>query len=169
MDGEPRQPPAAPRSPAPAPETPRPRFRISWWLIAITIGLFAVNYWAASRATNPTPRVRVPYTPFFIQQVDKGNVAEITSKGTAIQGSFKEKTKYGDSKPTTEFKTEVPAFANTDQLSQRLQSKGVIVNAEPLDTGPPWWQSLLLGFGPTLLFLLLLFWVFRRAGSAQGS
>jgi cell division protease FtsH len=167
MDGEQRQPPTPPRSPAPAPETPRPRFRISWWLIAITIGLFAVNYWAASRATNPTPRVRIPYTPFFIQQVTKGNVAEITSKGTAVQGRFTGKVKYGDAKPTTDFKTEIPAFADTDALSQLLQQKKVVVNAEPLDTGPPWWQSLLLGFGPTLLFLLLLFWLFRRAGSAQ--
>src|SRR5207247_4232065 len=34
--------------------------------------------------------------------------------------------------------------------------------------GSPWWQSLLFGFGPTLLFLFLLFWLMRRAGSAQG-
>jgi cell division protease FtsH len=167
MDGDQRQPPTPPRSPAPAPESPRPRFRISWWLIAVALGLFAVNYWAASRATKPESRVRVPYTPFFLQQVTTGNVAEITSKGTAVQGRFKEKTKFRDEKPTTQFKTEIPAFANSDALSALLQQKGVIVNAEPLDTGPPWWQSLLLGFGPTLLFLLLLFWLFRRAGSAQ--
>jgi cell division protease FtsH len=41
------------------------------------------------------------------------------------------------------------------------------VNAQPLDTGPPWWQSLLLGFGPTLLFIFLLVMLLRRAGNVQ--
>ena len=36
------------------------------------------------------------------------------------------------------------------------QSKGVVVDAQPLDTGGPWWQNLLLGFGPTILFLGLI-------------
>ena len=93
------------------------------------------------------------------------HVASITSKGTAVQGVFKEKQSYKGSSPTTLFATEIPAFANTDQLSKLLQENGVVVNAKPLDTGPPWWQSLLLGFGPAILFLFLLFWLMRRAGS----
>ena len=70
-------------------------------------------------------------------------------------------------KPTTQFKTEIPAFANNNALAALLQQKGVVVNAQPLDTGSPWWQSLLLGFAPTILFVLLLFWLMRRAGSMQ--
>jgi cell division protease FtsH len=111
--------------------------------------------------------VRVPYSPFFVNQVNADHVKEITSKGTAIQGSFTEKIKFGKSKPTTKFKTEVPAFANTDQLSALLQKKHVVVNAQPLDSGVPWWENLLLGFGPTILFIFLLFWLMRRAGNAQ--
>src|SRR5204862_2225928 len=45
---------------------------------------------------------------------------------------------------------------------------GVVVNAQPLDTGAPWWQNLLFGFGPTLLFLGLLFWLMRRAQGGAG-
>ena len=41
------------------------------------------------------------------------------------------------------------------------------MNAQPLDTGAPWWQNLLLGFGPTILFVGLLFWLMRRAGNVQ--
>jgi ATP-dependent Zn protease len=63
---------------------------------------------------------------------------------------------------TTKFQTEIPAFANNDALSALLQQKRVVVNAQPLDTGAPWWQNLLLGFGPTVLFIFLLFWLMRR-------
>jgi cell division protease FtsH len=121
-----------------------------------------------SRATQPPSRVRVPYSPFFLQQVSAGHVKEITSKGTAIQGTFTERLRYAGSKPTMRFQTEIPAFADHIALSRLLQAKGVVVNAQPLDTGAPWWENLLLGFGPTILFVLLLFWLMRRAGNVQG-
>jgi cell division protease FtsH len=163
----PPQPQSPPRPGAPKQNAPRPRFRIPWWWIVVVIGLFAFNYYAASRATSPAGRIRVPYSPFFLQQVENKNVADITSKGTAIQGTFKQNTAYQGSKPTKNFKTEIPAFANTDQLFKELRSNGVVVNAVPLDTGAPFWENLLLGFGPTLLFLLLLVFLMRRAGSVQ--
>ena len=158
--------PPRPRGSSDTPPQP-PRFRIGWWWVAFAIGLLAINFYAGSRATQAESRVRVPYSPFFLQEVRAGKVKQIMSKGTAVQGTFKKAEKYRDSKPTTRFQTEIPAFANTDALSKLLQSKGVVVNAEPLDTGAPWWQNLLLGFGPTILFLLLLFWLMRRAGNVQ--
>ena len=162
----PNQEPQKPPAPTPTPpETPR--FRMRWWWVVFVVGLLAVNFYASSRATQAQSRVRVPYSPFFLNKVTAGDVKDITSKGTAIQGAFKEPQKYKDEKPTTNFRTEIPAFANTDQLSKLLQSKGVIVNAEPLDTGAPWWQNLLLGFGPTILFIALLVLLMRRAGNVQ--
>ena len=157
---------STPAPPARAPE--RPRFRPSWRLIAFVVALFAVNYWAGTRATQPPSRVRVPYSPFFLQQVTAGNVASITSKGTAIQGTFARKERYDGSKATTRFRTEIPSFADTKALSQLLERKGVVVNAKPLSTSAPWWEGLLLGFGPTILFVGLLFWLMRRAGNVQG-
>src|SRR5437016_4974742 len=157
---------ARPPTQAPTPEAPK-RPRIGWGLVALFVGLLVVNFYLGSRATQAQSRVRVPYSPFFLQQVNEGNVAGITSKGTAVQGTFKRAQPYGKSKPTTKFKTEIPAFANTDQLSKLLQSKGVVVNAQPLDTGSPWWEQLLLGFGPTLVFILLLVLLMRRAGNVQ--
>ena len=111
--------------------------------------------------------MRVPYSPFFLQQVSAGHVAQIMSKGTAIQGTFIRPESYGTSKPTTKFKTEVPAFADTNALSRLLQSKGVVINAQPLDKGAPLWESLLLNFLPTLLFIGLLVLLMRRAGNVQ--
>jgi cell division protease FtsH len=159
----------APPSPSgSAPSPPRlPGWRLSRGWIVFALALLALNFYIGSRVMQPESRVRVPYSPFFLQQVRAGHVKEITSKGTAIQGTFTQKIKYADSKPTTRFRTEIPTFADNDALSRLLQEKGVVVNAEPLDTGAPWWQNLLLGFGPTLLFLVLLFWLFRRAGNVQ--
>jgi len=130
-------------------------------------GLLVLNYWVASRETKAPPRVRVPYSPFFLQQLKAGHVVSITSKGTAIQGTFTIAESYAGSKATKRFQTEIPEFANSDALSQLLQTKKVTVNAEPLSTGAPWWENVLLGFGPTLLFLGLIFFAMRRAGSMQ--
>ena len=109
----------------------------------------------------------MPYSPFFLRQVSEGHVVSIVSKGTAIQGTFRGPQTYRKSKPTTSFRTEIPAFADTKALAQLLQRKGVVVNAQPLDTGPPFWESLLISFLPTLLFIGLLFWLMRRSGNVQ--
>jgi cell division protease FtsH len=167
-------PPAAPRQgssapPAPGGSSPRrpPRFTLNRNWTLFFLALLALNIFLGSRAMREPARPRVPYSPFFLQQVRDGNVKDITSKGTAIQGTFKQKEQYKDSKPSDRFKTEIPAFADNDALSKLLQSKGVVVNAQPLETGSPWWQSLLLFFGPTILFVALLFFLLRRAGNVQ--
>jgi len=158
-------PPAKPESSRMPPQLPRLRTSSRW--IVLFLALLGLNFYLGSRATQPPSRLRVPYSPFFLQQVTAGHVKEITSKGTAIQGTFTQKEQYAGSKPTTLFQTEIPAFADDNALSRLLQQKGVVVNAQPLDTGAPWWQNLLLGFGPTILFLVLLFWLMRRAGNVQ--
>src|SRR4029450_103387 len=142
--------PPSPRGWTPCP----PRFpRISRAWIVLALALLALNFYLGSRVTQPESRVRVPYSPFFLKQVNAGHVKEIMSKGTAIQGTFTQKITYDDKKPTTRFRTEIPAFADNDALSRLLERKGVVVNAQPLDSGPPLWQNLLVGFAPTTFFL----------------
>jgi cell division protease FtsH len=148
---------------------PKPKrgWRRSIIYAALIVVLLIVNYSLAHRATE-VHRVRVPYSPFFLAQVRAGNVEQITSRITAIQGEFRKAVV-----PPTgghavrNFKTEIPAFADNQALSRLLESKRVVINAEPLDTGASWWQSLLFGFGPTLIFLLLIFFLFRRFGRGQ--
>jgi cell division protease FtsH len=143
----------------------RPK-RIAFYVVVIAV-LLGVNYWAAHRVTQQT-RVRVPYSPFFLVQLRSGNVATVTSTGTELQGSFRHATKPASSSTSaTRFVTEIPEFANSDQLSRLLQQHGVIVNATPLDNGGPVWERLLLGFGPTIILLLLLFWIFRRMSGSR--
>jgi cell division protease FtsH len=165
--------PAAAADKQQPPQHPRRGFAlVGWRVVLIVLTLFAFNYWIATRVTQEPSRVRVPYSPFFLQQVSKGNVAEITSKGTAIQGTFARAVRYPQTdtkaKPTTLFATEIPAFANTQALSTLLLGKGVVINAQPLATGTPWWQNLIFGFLPTLLFIGLLFWLMRRAAGGAG-
>src|SRR5689334_553215 len=97
--------PPAPRGSTPPP--PRgPRFRLSRGWILLALGLLTLNFYAGSRAMQPPSRVRVPYSPFFLQQVTAGHVKEITSKGTTVQGTFTTPLSYAGSKATTRFKTE---------------------------------------------------------------
>ena len=141
---------------------PKRSDRIVIWIVAIA-ALLIVNFWLANRATQ-VQRVRVSYTPTFLAQVKAGNVSEITSRGTAIQGDFRQPLSSGGA---IRFGTEIPAFADTNQLSQLLQQHKVAVNAEPLSTGQSWWQALLYGFGPAILFLLIVFWFLRRSRSGM--
>ena len=146
---------------------PKRGWRRSIILATLIVVIGAFNFWAAHRATE-VRRIHVPYSPFFLEQVRAGNVSEIISRGSAIQGRFA--TPVSPDSNTGKgslFTTEIPSFANTAELSRLLQDKGVSINAEPLDPGQVWWKSLLFGFGPTILFLLLLFYLFRRFGRPQ--
>jgi cell division protease FtsH len=136
-------------------------------LVALGFVLLAINFWIASVATQPKERVRVPYNPVFLREARAGNVKEITSTGTAVQGTFQRAVRYSGSR-STEFSTEIPTFADTDQLADLLEDKGVVINAKPLETGVPLWQTLVFGFGPTLLLLVLMFFLFRRLAAGGG-
>jgi cell division protease FtsH len=135
--------------------------------VVLGIVLLGVNYWAAHRATQKT-RIRVPYSPFFLKQVRSGNVVSVTSTVSELQGNFAHARKpAGAKEASVRFVTEIPSFADTNQLSRLLQQHGVVVNAKPPETGAPLWETLLLGFAPTLIFLLLLFWLMRRMSGSR--
>src|SRR5437667_12098094 len=131
------------------PSRPPPR-SINWTRIArialLAFALLAVNYWAAGRVTKEAPRVRIPYSPFFLDQIKAGNVAAITSRGTAVQGMFARALRYPPADPnarsTRRFQTEIPAFADENGLARLLQQKGVVINAESLEHAQPLWLSL---------------------------
>ncbi len=96
---------------------------------------------------------------------------EISSESSSLQGEFKAKVRYPagkDGQDATRFATEIPAFANTDQLSKLLQDKGVTINAKKADAGPSLFTSLLLGFGPTILLVVLFVVLMRRAAAQAG-
>ena len=114
-------------------------------------------------------RVKVPFSPYFLSQVDAGKVKSITSTGASIEGTFKHETRYRSEPRTKLFSTEVPTFWDRRSLTNLLRSKGVQVNAESPSTGPSLIAELLLGFGPTVLLVGLFVLFARRAARAGGS
>jgi cell division protease FtsH len=115
-------------------------------------------------------RVAIPYSPTFLAQVQAGNVSTVTAQDAAIQGTLKRAIRYPardkSARPTTEFSTRVPDFADTRALDTLLQRQGVVVTAKA-PPGTPWWETLLAGFGPTILFFGLWYLVMRRSGSGS--
>jgi cell division protease FtsH len=114
----------------------------------------------------------VPFSPFFLNEVQGGQVKSISSKGDTINGTFTTKIRYpaSDTKatPTTLFSTQVPSFWNNQQLAALLQSKGVTVNAQSTTTTTSLLAEILLGFGPTLLIVGLFILLARRAQAGAG-
>jgi cell division protease FtsH len=115
-------------------------------------------------------RVRIPYSPTFLAQVQAGNVRSISSKGTTVRGEFRTGVRYPDSKakPAKLFVTELPEFADNKALLVLLQSEGVVINATAPSTGTSVFVTLLLSFGPALLIVMLFVWAMRRAGGGVG-
>ncbi len=141
-----------------------PGGRWFWWFLA---GVLILNLYVSSVASREQ-RPNVPYTTFRAQ-VQGGNVSEVSSQNDQIQGTFKKPVDPpGSAAATTKFKTVAPAFATDTKLFPLLDSKGVVINARPLDAGRPFWQTLIFGFGPTLLLVALFFFIARKAAGAAG-
>jgi cell division protease FtsH len=154
-------------------------FRTPRFWVTLLI-LLAVNWFLAPLLFPETiDRVTVPYT-FFKQQVQAGNVSEITSRGDDIQGLFKQAVAdpnpttatpvpEGQAAPTyTKFATIKPAF-DDPELLRLLESNNVMITARPLDQPRSPLLTFLLSFGPTLLLLGGFLWLSSRAArSASG-
>jgi cell division protease FtsH len=148
-----------------SPQLPRRSTRIVVYIVLLAV-LLGLNFWGAHRVIQEA-RIRVPYSPFFLDQVRAGNVVTVTSINSEIQGDFKKATNPPNSSTaSTHFVTQIPSFADTSQLSRLLQEHRVEVNAKP-PANVPLWKSLVFGFGPTIILLLLLFWIFRRMSGSR--
>ena len=138
-----------------------------FWIVLLI--LLVLNYVIAGQASSGTERLQVSYS-FFRSEVANGNVAEVTSTGDAIEGDFKKVTappKGATGSPSIHFKTQRPDLGD-DGITPLLLQKNVVINAHPIDEGQPLWETLLFGFGPTLLIVGLFVLLARRAQAAAG-
>ena len=147
-----------------------PRGRLFIWFVLVLLALNLIISFATGR---PEDRQRVPYQPFFVDQVEAGNVEEISSRADSIEGELKSEATFdppGDAEPVavTRFETEVPAFIDPAALTSLLAEQNVVINAEAPDEGRSLWVTLVLGFLPTILLVGFFIWMFRRQTRAGG-
>ena len=136
------------------------------WLVFLAI-LF-VNYLVVSYLfPGPGQPVTVPYT-VFKEQAANGNVASIYSRGTSIEGRFKQAFTWPaeNGRTSQEFATELPAFVDAG-LERFLIDHGVEISAQPIRQGSGW-ATLLFGFGPAILIIAFYVWLYRRAQQGGG-
>lgn len=162
--------------------TGKPWMSRYWWLWFI--GLLAVDFLVVALLfPSPQEGTKVPYT-LFKEEVRAGNVEEIYVRGSRVEGNFKEPITYqpeegsglGDggsasggqeSRAVEMFSTALPTFVDSS-LEELLIENGVVIRAEPVDRSLLWSLFLLLGFGPSLLLIGVLVWLWRRAGQGGG-
>jgi cell division protease FtsH len=122
----------------------------------------------------PDKPAKVPYT-LFKQEVGRGNVERIYSRGERLTGRVHSSVTYparpdsttgAQPRSITRFETVMPAFVDPG-LEAHLIDHGVEISAEPLEQGGGWLGAL-LSFAPALLLIGFYVWLFRR-GAAQGA
>jgi cell division protease FtsH len=168
---------------APAPDgrgtpnapAPRPPHR-SRWFLWLALALFALNFSSVLLARPAAqPRVKVDFSPYFVNAVRANQVASIASRGDTIDGTFRVAVRFPPQDrqaPVTRlFSTEVPTFWNDNQLSALLQAHNVQINASSPTQGGSVLLAVLLGFGPTLLLVGVFVALSKRAfgGGAGGA
>ena len=167
----------ADRRPGAAPGTGKvkmpPRRTWLWFMLALL-----VNY-LLMRLLMPSPGepITVPYT-LFKEEVRKGNVQAIFSRGETIRGRFAAPVTYppageqraapgGEPQTASTFTTTLPSFVDPG-LEAFLIENRVEISAKPIQEGSSAWVTLLFGFGPALLIIGFYVWMFRRAAQQGG-
>ena len=148
-----------------------PRF---WWVL---VAALALNFFFFQLIAPSGPdRTSVTYS-FVRDQLEAGNVEVISSRGQDFQGKFRSEVAYtppeGSATKVTDFKMTRPAIYDNEQdnraFGDLLDSKKVSLLGEPIDPPRPFWETLLVGFGPAILLILLFVWFFRRAAGSGGA
>jgi cell division protease FtsH len=166
-----------PKASAPA---PNPGRSLVLWLLLLS-GLVAFNlfiHWP-----NPHPEVEIPYS-VFRAQVRKGNVSRVLIVGDRITGSFVEAVQWPEAgahtsttqpAPTpsttlpaatyTRFATAFPEAVGDPSLLPLLEHHEIRIEVH--QPSSPWWVSLLVGWSPLLLLVLVFWWMGRQASRQQ--
>ncbi len=167
MSSPPPSPPSPTRPAKPAPPNPIRSTRL-WITLAIVLLANVLITNVLFAPAQPTT-VTLPYD-VFKQQVATDNVVSVTTTGDAITGITKTPVKESPTSTVsaTHFTTQHPSFAN-DGLEVLLEQHNVTINAKPENPPPPFWQTLLFSFGPTLLIVIAVLYLIRRAAGAGGA
>jgi len=144
----------------------RRRFWLQWLIFFIIINLLFYLPLLFSSLAAQQPTISLSYTS-FLQQVQQGNVKDVTLTGNAVSGDFKMPLRQTQSGTTTSyprFTSYVPETGDSNLLPT-LEKDGVSVTAQPVQT--PWWQTALIILFNALPFLILLYFGYRYMQQSQ--
>jgi cell division protease FtsH len=123
-----------------------------WGVIVIlVVGLFQLFQ-------NPKQNVVSDQMPFstFVKNVEDGRVIQVEIKGNNIEGLLSDGSKFNTYAP------------NDPNLVERLTSKGVSINASPLDDKMPSVLGILLSWFPMLLLIGVWIFFMRQMQGGRG-
>ncbi len=173
----------------PAGTSPNMQSRRTWLVFLLVL---LANYMVVKLLfPEPDAAITVPYTTFR-EQVAKGNVNAIYSKGESIEGRFTAPVTWPppgeseaerardkraeprsklpeepESRTASTFTTTLPSFVG-DSLESFLIDHKVEISAVPIQPANNAWTTLLFGFGPAILIIVFYVWFLRRTMQGGG-
>jgi cell division protease FtsH len=108
-----------------------------WWLWLLTIGGFGLIFWQFM----PAGAHSVPYSPWFLDQVESGNIQSLTIQGMEIRGVVRDDNPGRDgadlSRPRIRrFVTYFPSEQSIEPVVRRLREARKDVEPATVETGP---------------------------------
>ena len=179
---------ARPGGPKGAVQAKLPPSKTWLWFLGALLANYLLMRFLFPATAGP---ITVPYT-LFKEEVGKGNVEAIYSRGESLTGRFVKPVTYppadakdaapgGKDKPTSEPKAMRAGPPRTRKylhdhtsLLRRPRSRSVSDRSPCRDQRPTdrrrgsLWSTILFGFGPALLFIGFYVWMFRRAAQQGG-
>ena len=120
---------------------------IAFWLVIV---LSSVLLWQVVKAgDNGSKEAGISFSK-FLQDVDRGEVSEVTIVGSEVHGKYKN--------GGTGFHT--TAYANDPEMIKNLREHGVNINVK--DNPDSGWPNYLLNLSPLILFAALWFVMIRQ-------
>ncbi len=122
--------------------------RVKNLIFWVVVGLFMILLFNLFTFQGQSPDEDVKFSE-FVTKVEQGDVREVTIRGNHLNGLFK------DGRPFKTYTIEYP------DLVKLLRDNHVTINARPPEDSP-WYVTLLVTWGPFVLFLALWFFLMRQ-------
>ncbi len=122
--------------------------RVKNLIFWVVVGLFMILLFNLFTFQGQSPDEEVKFSE-FVSRVEQSDVREVTIRGNYINGLFK------DGRPFKTYLVEYP------DLVKVLREHHVTINAKPPEDNP-WYVTLLVTWGPFILFLALWFFLMRQ-------
>jgi cell division protease FtsH len=114
----------------------------------VVVGLFMILLFNLFSIQGQSPDEDVTFSE-FVGKVERGEIREVTIRGNHVNGLFK------DGRPFKTYTAEYPDLVKT------LRANNVTISVKPPEDNP-WYITLLVTWGPFVLFLALWFFLMRQ-------